>query len=530
MRLIKKIEADIQRLDFERKATILHHLAQYNKHRKKQRWDDACSQLRKVLEQTLADIANTTAKINNNEEIPHRHISVQNHEILEYLKDKQFFTPYEVSHINSFYGLLSDKSTHPGVLKKEEATDKINYAFQILDSTLKKYTAWIKSGYKFIPDSLPTFNYQVIDALKKALLQKVGVSEHYIPTVTLTPNSMSVAYKAKSKEDLEKAPVRAKISVFAKAREKLEKALKGWESVEFDETELADVELFIGENLVLPKETGDKMKVVISPSASTEKPMRIFIPETDIGFDYVFMSLEKVDADVIYFKARTKDEVYNFRLGYPIKNIGNGSFTLGINADKADVCQFVKYENFLKSLSDRQEIAIKSLELDKVIFKAAQINIGKEILLSQEEFNLYEDLCFIQQKTSVEIKMPKQITKEDMQAVYKIKNILINLREEQSVNKMNFKMTKQEMLKLIDKTSGELSNISLRMQEVYYEKLFDLQIPLGRMEITFKKSVLSKPKDEIKNELKQYNDNDLYELTLIPLPKKEKNAEIKYIQ
>ena len=529
MKLIKKIEADIQRLDFENRATILHHLAQYNTHHKKQRWDDACSQLRKVLEQTLADIANATAKVNNKEAIPHRHVSIKNQEVLEYLKDKQFFNPYEVSHINSFYSLLSDKSSHPGIPKKEEALDKINIAFQLLDSALRKYTAWIKSGYKFIPDSLPTFNHQVIDALKKALLQKVSVSEHYIPTITLTPDNMSVSYKAKSKEAFEKAPIRAEISVFAKAKEKFEKALKGWDSVEFDETELADVRLFAGENLMLPKAAGDKMKVVISPNIPPEKPMRIFIPETDVGFDYVFMKPEKVDGDVVYFNARTKDGVYNFKLGYPIQSIGKGSFGLTMEVDKANVCQFVKYEDFLRALSNKKEIAIKSLELDKVIFKA-QVNVEKDVLLSQEEFKLYEDLCFIQQKTDIEIKMPKVVTREDMCVVYRIKNILVSQQEEQSIKDMKFKFRKKEVENLLDKFTGELSDISFSPQNIWYEKLFDLQIPLGRMAIKFKKSILSKTKEEIKSELEQCGENDLYELTIIPLPRNAKNAEFKYFQ
>jgi hypothetical protein len=68
------------------------------------------------------------------------------------------------------------------------------------------------------------------------------------------------------------------------------------------------------------------------------------------------------------------------------------------------------------------------------------------------------------------------------------------------------------------------------MQEDYSDKLFDLQIPLGRVEVTFKKSVLSKNAEEIKKELEQYNEDDLYELTLIPLPKNQKNAEFRYIQ
>lgn len=529
MKRIRKIEADLQRLDFGRRTIILHHLAQYNKHHKKQRWDDACSQLRKALEQILFDIAKATAEIHSKGEIPQRKASIQNHEVLEYLKDKQFFNPYEVSLMNSLYGFLSDKSSHPGILKKEEAEDKINLTFQLLESTLRKYTAWIKNGYKFIPDSFPTFSYQVIDALKKSLLQKVTVSEHYIPTITLTPDNMSVAYKAKSKDALEKAPVLAKISVFAKAKDKMDRAIKGWESAEFDETELADVELFVGEKLVLPKEVGDKMKVIISPTMPPEKPMRIFIPETDIGFDYVFMRPVKVEQDVFYFNATTKDGIYNFRLGYPIKNVNKGSFGLTMDIDRANVCQFVKYENFLKSLCNRREIAIKSLELDKVIFKA-QVNVEKDVLLSQQEFNLYEDLCFIQQKTDIEIKMPKIVTREDMGVIYRIKNILANQREEQIVNNMKFKFRKKEIVPLLDKFTGELSNISFSPQEIWYEKLFGLQIPLGRMEVKFKKSVFDKSIDQIRSELEQYNDDDLYELTIMPLPRNEKNAEFRYIK
>lgn len=528
MKLIKQIEADVQRLDFENRATIMHHLSRFSKHYKSKKWDDACAQLRKVLEQIFADIANTTAKANN-EEIPHKHISIQNHEVLEYLKDKQFFNPYEVNWLKPFYGYISDKSTHPGILKKEEAVPKINIVFEILDSTLKKYLAWIENGYKFIPDTLPEFPLQTINTLSKALIKKVDVSKHYDPTVTLTPDSMTVGYKAKSKEDAEKFPVRVNISVFSKSADKFKKALTGWESVEFDETELADVELFLGDYLVKSKEVGEKIKLVISPSIP-EKPMRLFIPGTDIGFDYILMKVEKADENNIYLNARTDDEVFNFKLAFPIKNIASGgSFTLNINADKADVCQLVKFENFLRILSDKQQITLKSLELDKIIFKATQIGVDKGELLSQRDLDFYEDLCFIQQNTRIEIKLPKEITGRDLYAINRIKNILNNQKEKQSVNEIKFKMTKKQILLMLNNPEG-LSNIVFRMQEIYYEKLFDLQIPLGKPEFTFKKAVFNRPRDNIKHELELLsNDDDLYETILIPLPLKQKNAEVKYI-
>lgn len=505
----------------------MHHLSKHIKHYRAKEWDDACAQLRKTLEQVFADISNDTAKVNT-EDISHRHISIQNHEYLEYLKDKQFFNPYEVSLINAFYGLLSDKSAHAGILKKEEAMPKISMAFTILDLTLKRYLVWIENGYKIVSDTLPVFPLQTMDTLKKVLLKKVDVSEHYMPKITLTQNSMEVTYKAKSKEDAEKHPISAKVSVLSKAAEKMKKALTGWETVEFDETELANVELFLGDYLVKSKESDEKLSLVIAPNIP-EKPMRLFIPGTDTGFDYILMKVEKADEDYIYFKARTEDDVCNFKLTFPIKNIANGTFTLNMDTEKADVCQLIKYDNFLRTLSDKQEIALKSLELDKIIFKAAQINVDKDILLSQKEFSIYEDLCFIQQKTGIKIKLPKEITYKDMRTIYGIKNILLNRKEERSVNDIKFKMTKKQILTMINNPSG-LSNIVFRMQEIYYEELFNLQIPLGRMEFKFKKAVFSKATDEIRSELEQFVEEDLYEVILMPLPLKEKNAELVYIQ
>ena len=146
---LELIRKQIELRCFDNKKTIDYHLNSFEKHFGNEKWDDTCLQLRKVLEQILTDIAYITSKAYK-EKIFHKHHNIQNSEILEYLLKKGFVDHNEKNHVNSFYGLLSNKSAHPGIPKKEDALHKIEVGYLIIKDILSKFDVWIHKQLFFL--------------------------------------------------------------------------------------------------------------------------------------------------------------------------------------------------------------------------------------------------------------------------------------------------------------------------------------------------------------------------------------------
>ena len=164
------------------------------------------------------------------------------------------------------------------------------------------------------------------------------------------------------------------------------------EAVEFNGKEFVNFEIFEGLNKVISLSKNDgKQKLFMAPSVNP-MPVRIYIPKTDLGFDYMFIKPEKNINGMLYLKAKTKDDLYEIKMSYHMQGLEKGSFSVTLNNDKADVCQFVKYEEFLRALVLKKSIAIKSLEMDKVVFSCNGLNLSSDFLLPKEQYNFFKDV------------------------------------------------------------------------------------------------------------------------------------------
>jgi len=248
------------------------------------------------------------------------------------------------------------------------------------------------------------------------------------------------------------------------------------------------------------------------------RPVKIFIPDTNVGFDYVLLGVIESDGTKIKLSSTDKNLPYKFEFSLDLEK-KNGQFNFEGNYQTANVSQAFNCERFSRELKQKKEIAVKDLETDKIFFQG-----GIDLSIGLEDDAYYEplkDLSYIQEKTMKIIPCPTKLSKKDFWDIKEIREIIENGRIERHFSEIGFKIKKQELKPFLRKFKDNkiVSSIKFNITDVK-DMIFGVKIPLGSCAYKLPPVELIKPVDEIEKDAENLLDEDFIKISLRPVSNK----------
>lgn len=246
------------------------------------------------------------------------------------------------------------------------------------------------------------------------------------------------------------------------------------------------------------------------------RPVKIFIPDTNVGFDYVLLGAIESDGNKIKLSSVDKNRPPKFTFSLD-RETKKGQFNFEVNYQTANVSQAFNCERFLRELKQKKEIAVKDLETDKIGFHA---DIG-DLPIELEDDVYYEtlkDLSYIQDKTMKMIPCPTELNNKDIWDTKEIREIIENGRIERRFSEISFKIKKQGLKRFLNdfKDNKVVSNMKFNIKDVE-GMIFGVKMPLGSCAYKLPPVELTKPVDEIEKDAENVLDEDFIKISLHPV-------------
>ncbi len=283
----------------------------------------------------------------------------------------------------------------------------------------------------------------------------------------------------------------------------LKEAQKTRTPMTFDKDSIIEFSVFKGDiPIILGGSKGKLNSLTIIPEPFPKpRPVKIFIPNTNVGFDYALLGAIESDGTKIKLSSVDKNRppMFNFSLDLETKQ---GRFNFEINYQTADVSQAFNSEKFLRVLKQKEEIAVKDLETDKILFRAVIDDLPIEL----EDGVYYEtlkDLSYIQEKTMKMIPCPTELSNKDIWDIKEIREIIENGRIERRFSEIDFKIKKQGLKIFLRefKDNKIVLSMGFNIKDVD-GMIFGVKIPLGSCTYKLPPVELTKPVDEIEKDAK----------------------------
>jgi hypothetical protein len=155
----------------------------------------------------------------------------------------------------------------------------------------------------------------------------------YATKLSVDESGVSVSYHPRSQKALEKAPLHVNLKI--KPQEKngkiitfedmLKEAQKTSTPITFDKDSIIDFSVFKGDIPIIPvnsKEKRDSLTITPEPFPKP-RPVKIFIPDTNVGFDYVLLGPIALDGTNIKLSSVDKNRApHYFGVGAKIEKLG----------------------------------------------------------------------------------------------------------------------------------------------------------------------------------------------------------------
>ena len=357
-------------------------------------------------------------------------------------------------------------------------------------------------------------------AVLKKIQKPLNTDPLYATKLSVDKSSVSVSLYPRSQEALEKAPLHGTLKV--KTSEDMLK--KMWETrtpITFDKDSIIDFSVFKGDISIMPGGSNEKLDslTIIPKPFPKPRPVKIFIPNTNVGFDYALLGVIESDGTKIKLSSVDKNRppMFNFSLDLETKQ---GRFNFEINYQTADVSQAFNSEKFLRVLKQKEEIAVKDLETDKILFRAVIDDLAIEL----EDGVYYEtlkDLSYIQEKTMKMIPCPTELSNKDIWDIKEIREIIENGRIERRFSEIDFKIKKQGLKIFLREFKDNEIVLSMEFNIKDVDgMIFGVKIPLGSCTYKLPPVELTKPVDEIEKDAENLLDEDFIKLSLCPASNK----------
>ena len=364
-------------------------------------------------------------------------------------------------------------------------------------------------------------------AFLKKIRKSLNTDPFYTPKVSFDDSCVSVSYHPRSQEALEKAPLHGTLKI--KPQEKngksitfddmLKDAQKTRTPITFDKDSIIDFSMFKGDIPIIPGGSKEKLEsLTITPEPFPKpRPVKLFIPDTNVGFDYVLLGAIESNGTKIKCSSTDKNLPYKFTFSLDLET-KKGQFNFEVNYQTANVSQAFNCERFLRELKKKKEIAVKDLKTDKIGFHAV---IG-DLQIELEDDVYYEalkDLSYIQEKT-MKIPCPTELSNKDIGDINEIIEIIKNGRIERHFSEISFKIKKQWLKRFLREFKANKIGLGIRLTKEENRILFGISLPLGSCTYKLPPLELSKSIDEIEKDAENLLDEDFIKMSLRPVHNK----------
>lgn len=352
----------------------------------------------------------------------------------------------------------------------------------------------------------------------KKVQKSLNTDPHYATELSVGESRVSVSYHPRSQEALEKIPLHGNLKVKT-SEDMLKKMWKTRTPITFDRDSIIDFSVSKGDIPIIPggsKEKTDSLTIIPEPFPKP-RPVKIFIPNTHVGFDYALLGAIESDGTKIKLSSVDKNRPYKFEFSLDLET-RKGLFKFEINYQTADVRQAFNSEKFLRVLKQKEEIAVKDLETDGILFRAVvgdlPIELGDDVY-----YETLKDLSYIQEKTMKMIPCPTELMNEDICDIKEIREITENGRIERRFSEISFKAKKQWLKRFLREFKANKIDIGLGMRFTKEESktIFGISIPLGSCTYKLPPVELSKSVDEIEKCAENILDEDFIKISLRPV-------------
>ena len=350
--------------------------------------------------------------------------------------------------LNDFFRTLERKMEEVPELKEKLEMEYL--------SDLKSDHVGLKSDHDEIKNLLvDCIDFKIEDLIEKnrddpsslmAILKKIqkplNADPHYDTELSVGESHVSVSYRPRSQEALENIPLHGNLKVKT-SEDMLKKMWKTRTPLTFDKDSIIDFSVFKGDISIMPggsKEKLDSLTIIPEPFPKP-RPVKIFIPNTHVGFDHVLLGTIEFDGTKIKLSSVDKNRPHKFNFSLDLET-KQGQFNFEVNYQTADVSQAFNSEKFLRVLKQKEEIAVKDLEADQILFRAVVGDLPIE-LEDDVYYETLKDLSYIQEKTMKRIPCPTELSNEDICNIKEIREIIENGRIEQRFSEISFKAKKE---------------------------------------------------------------------------------------
>lgn len=464
------------------------------------------------------------------------------HEILTN-EFKRFFDEEEINAdpetvLNDFFRTLELKMEKVPELKEKLEMQYLR-GLKKDHGVLKADHAELKDSIAELKDSITDFKIEELIEKNKddpaslmAILKKIqkplNTDPLYATKLSVDESGVSVSYHPRSQEALEKAPLHGTLKI--KPQEKngkivtlgdmLKEAQKTRTPITFDKNRIIDFSVFKGDKPIIPVDSKEKLDSLTIVPEPFPKPrhVKIFIPDTNVSFDYVLLGVIESDGTKIKLSRVDKNRPPKFTFSLDLET-KKGQFNFEVNYQTANVSQAFNCERFLRELKQKKEIAVKYLETDKIGFKAVVGDLPIE-LEDDVYYESLKDLSYIQEKAMKIIPCPTELSNKNIWDIKEIREIIENGRIERQFSEICFKIKKQGLKRFLRECKDNKICLGMRFTKEVNRTIFGITIPLGSCTYQLPPVELTKSIDKIEKDAENLLDEDFIKISLRPVSNK----------
>ncbi|MCK4734588.1 MAG: hypothetical protein KAT65_19185 [Methanophagales archaeon] len=367
----------------------------------------------------------------------------------------------------------------------------------------------------------------LMDILKK-FQKPLNTDPCYTIKASVGESGVSVSYHPRSQEALEKVPLHVNLKITPQekngkiitSRDMLKEAQKTRTAITFDKDRIIDFSVFKGNKKIIPVDSKEKLdSLTITPEPFPKpRPVKIFIPDTHVDFDYVLLGAIESDGTKIKLSSTDKNRPYKFEFSLDLET-KKGPFNFKVDYQTANVSQAFNCERFLRELKQKKEIAVKDLETDKICFRGAindlPIELGDDVY-----YESLKDLSYIQEKAMKIIPCPTELSNKDIMDIKEIREIIENGRLERQFSEITFKIKKQKLKRFLWECKDNKICLGMRFTKGVKRILLGITIPLGSCTYQLPPVELTKSVDEIEKDAENLLDEVFIKISLRPVSNK----------
>ncbi|MGB3458411.1 MAG: hypothetical protein WBB08_03770 [Halobacteriota archaeon] len=367
----------------------------------------------------------------------------------------------------------------------------------------------------------------LMDILKK-FQKPLNTDPFYTIKASVGESGVSVSYHPRSQEALEKVPLHVNLKITPQekngkiitSRDMLKEAQKTRTAITFDKDRIIDFSVFKGNKKIIPVDSKEKLdSLTITPEPFPKpRPVKIFIPDTHVDFDYVLLGAIESDGTKIKLSSTDKNRPYKFEFSLDLET-KKGPFNFKVDYQTANVSQAFNCERFLRELKQKKEIAVKDLETDKISFRGAindlPIELGDDVY-----YESLKDLSYIQEKAMKIIPCPTELSNKDIWNIKEIREIIENGRIERHFSEICSKIKKQRLKRFLWECKDNKICLGMRFTKGVKRILLGITIPLGSCTYQLPPVELTKSVDEIEKDAENLLDEVFIKISLRPVSNK----------